>query len=185
VVRTDAPLITVFGSSRAVRGDKLYEEGVLLGAELARGGFRVCTGGYGGLMEAVSHGAVDAGAKPIGVTFEAFGGECNPFVREHRPAPDIFARLQQLVMNSDGFVVMRGGMGTIAELMLTWINVESGLRPAAPIVLLGESWRVFTATLHQHFTFTNQDFSLVRYSDTPEGAVQHLREALGDQLPHD
>jgi uncharacterized protein (TIGR00730 family) len=181
---TDAPLITVFGSSRAVPGDQLYGEGVRLGSELAKHGFRVCTGGYGGLMEAVSLGASQAGASPIGVTFSAFGDVCNPFVREHRCAPNLFTRLEHLVMDSDGYVVMRGGMGTLAELMLAWIHVESGLRATVPIVLLGDCWRELIASLQENFTFTDKDLSFVENATTPENAVLHLRTTLQHFSPH-
>ncbi|HKU75575.1 MAG TPA: LOG family protein [Pyrinomonadaceae bacterium] len=171
----NAPLITVFGSSRTVPEDRLYKEGVNLGKELAKHGFRVCTGGYGGLMEAVSRGASEAGSSPIGITFTAFGDECNAFVREQRRASDLFTRLGYLIRDSDGYIVMRGGMGTIAELMLAWVYVESGLRAQVPIVLLGECWRELITALQEHFTFTDKDFSFVEHAATPEEAVWRLK----------
>ena len=49
-------------------GDGYYDEGLRCGELLARAGFAVATGGYGGTMEAVSRGAKDAGGEVIGVT---------------------------------------------------------------------------------------------------------------------
>ena len=48
------PVIAVFGASRAALGDGVYEQGVECGRLLAEAGYSVATGGYGGLMEAVS-----------------------------------------------------------------------------------------------------------------------------------
>src|ERR1700683_2635396 len=49
--------ITVFGSSYPRESDNEYATARQLGAELAKKGFSLCTGGYGGVMEAVSRGA--------------------------------------------------------------------------------------------------------------------------------
>ena len=59
-------IITVFGSSRPVEGDPEYTEARILGHALAASGFAVCTGGYGGVMAAVSRGAKDAGGPFLG-----------------------------------------------------------------------------------------------------------------------
>jgi predicted Rossmann-fold nucleotide-binding protein len=53
----DPRIVTVFGSSRPRAGDVHYAEAQALGTALAKNGFTVCTGGYGGTMEAASLGA--------------------------------------------------------------------------------------------------------------------------------
>ncbi len=56
-------IVTVFGSSRPHEGDADYEEARVLGRALAKHGFAVCSGGYAGVMAAVSRGAKEAGGK--------------------------------------------------------------------------------------------------------------------------
>ena len=73
-------IITVFGSSRPDVGHADYEEARVLGTALARRGFAICTGGYGGVMEAASHGAKEAGGKTYGVTAEFFSRRANEWV---------------------------------------------------------------------------------------------------------
>src|SRR5215467_2151660 len=74
-------IVTVFGSSRPRAGDADYEEARALGYALAKHGFAVCSGGYGGAMEAVSRGAKEAGGKTYGVTAEFFkAARLNPWV---------------------------------------------------------------------------------------------------------
>jgi len=55
-------IVTVFGSSRPREGEADYEEARILGRALAQHGF-FCSGGYGGVMEAVSRGAKEAAGK--------------------------------------------------------------------------------------------------------------------------
>ncbi len=63
-------IITAFGSSRPQPGSQAYETAQALGAALAKSGFVVANGGYGGTMEATARGAREAGGTTIGVTAE-------------------------------------------------------------------------------------------------------------------
>ena len=67
-----SPVIAVYGSSTVRDGDPAWLRARELGRELARAGATVMTGGYGGIMEACSHGAHEAGGHVIGVTVELF-----------------------------------------------------------------------------------------------------------------
>ena len=53
----DERIITVFGSSRPLPEETDYQEALELGRRLAAAGFAICSGGYGGVMEAASRGA--------------------------------------------------------------------------------------------------------------------------------
>ena len=61
-------VVAVFGGSRCRPGDQEYDDSLRLGCMLAEQGYAVCTGGYYGVMEAISRGAqsvsfVDASRK--------------------------------------------------------------------------------------------------------------------------
>src|SRR4051812_29379464 len=62
--------VTVFGAARMRAGSPYYEMGVSLGAELARAGWAVITGGGPGIMEAVNRGANEAGGLSVGLGIE-------------------------------------------------------------------------------------------------------------------
>ena len=64
--------VTVFGSSRPSEGESDYEDARSVGRALADAGFSVCSGGYGGVMAAVSRGAKERGAQTFGVTADFF-----------------------------------------------------------------------------------------------------------------
>src|SRR5205085_8750444 len=62
--------ISVFGSARISRDDPMYEAARTVGAELARAGFAVVTGGGPGVMEAANRGCQEAGGLSVGCNIE-------------------------------------------------------------------------------------------------------------------
>ncbi|MGH7811899.1 MAG: LOG family protein, partial [Candidatus Binatia bacterium] len=73
------PCVTVFGSARFTENHPYYRIGRQVGAELAKAGFTVMTGGGPGIMEAANRGAKEIGGRSIG---------CNIVLpREQKPNP--------------------------------------------------------------------------------------------------
>lgn len=134
-------IVTVFGSSRPQDGDVEYQEAQALGKALALRGFAVCTGGYGGVMEAVSRGAKDAGGKTYGVTAEFFGRNANQWVDVEVRKKTWEERLFCLIEMGDAFVACKGGTGTLVELAVVWEMLNKSVMPAKPCVVLGEFWQ--------------------------------------------
>lgn len=133
-------VVTVFGSSRPAPGTEAYQTARRLGELLARAGFRVATGGYGGTMEAVSRGAREAGGHVIGVTAEAFRSAANEWVVEEIRVKSWQDRLLKLVELGAGYVVLPGGTGTLVELAVVWEWINKGFLAAKPVVVLGDFW---------------------------------------------
>ena len=99
------------------------------------------TGGYGGVMEAASRGASDAGGHTVGVVSDVFSHrDPNPYVAETVSSPDLYERTRLLVDRSDGYVVLAGQAGTLAELTWVWALARSGCLTDRPIVALGDPW---------------------------------------------
>jgi uncharacterized protein (TIGR00725 family) len=134
-------IITVFGSSRPHPGDAEYEEARALGSELARLGFVVCSGGYGGVMEAVSRGAKEAGGRTLGITAAFFNAAPNRWVDETVHVATWQERLFELIQRGHGFVACRGGTGTLVELAVVWEMLNKSVISGKPLVVLGEFWR--------------------------------------------
>ena len=135
-------LVTVFGGARVALDTRLYADSVELGRLLAEAGYVVATGGYTGTMEAVLRGAREAGAHTVGYTCATFERDFqpNPWVVEERKTPVLSARIQRLAEESDAFVVVHGGLGTLAELALVWNMLLAGELPAKPLVVVGPEW---------------------------------------------
>jgi uncharacterized protein (TIGR00725 family) len=140
------PTIAVFGNSSVLPATASYAEGVRFGRRLAEAGYVVATGGYGGLMEAVSLGAREAGGQTIGVTVPNVfpeRGAANIHVIEEQQAASLMDRIGKLIEESDGVIALEGSIGTFTELMAAWnlafVARFSGASPK-PIIAVGSGW---------------------------------------------
>ena len=142
-------IVTVFGSSQCPPLSADYQIAYDLGQAIARAGWTLCNGGYGGTMEATAKGAVEAGGHTIGVTCLIFGRSgANSYIQQEVPTFDLFNRLNTLVRLGRAFVVLPGGTGTLVELALVWELLNKRLlRRRAPIVLLGDHWTPIIAPI--------------------------------------
>jgi uncharacterized protein (TIGR00725 family) len=134
-------IIAVFGSSRPKEEDADYEEARELGRVLAMQGFAVCSGGYGGVMEALSRGAKEAGGKTYGVTAEFFKREANEWIDVEVRKKTWEERLFGLIELGDGFVACKGGTGTLVELSVVWEMLNKSVMTVKPFVALGDFWQ--------------------------------------------
>jgi len=176
-------VITVFGSSRPAEGDAWYQEARALGGALARAGLAVCSGGYGGVMEAVSRGAKDAGGRTLGVTSASFRSRVNRWVDEEVRVGTWEERLFELVRRGDGYVVCRGGTGTLVELAVVWEMLNKRVMPRKPFAVLGGFWlpvldRVGEVERTSEPRRGEADDRLVRACAQPADVAQFLAEAL-------
>ena len=168
--------IGVFGSSRREEGSDLYREAYDLGDALARAGYAVLTGGYAGSMAAASRGAAEAGGRVIGVTCAIFDPTPpNPWLTEEIKAPSLLARLEIMLDRADGFVAVRGGIGTLSEVTLAWSLLQTrSLNGGTPLVLLGAEWQAVLDSLLAHTDLGRSIASLARIAVTPADALAAL-----------
>jgi uncharacterized protein (TIGR00725 family) len=139
--RISERIITVFGSSRPAQGDPDYQEAFQLGKELGTQGFAVCSGGYGGVMEAVSRGAKEAGGKTYGVTAEFFARAGNKWIDVEVRMKTWEERLFELIRLGHGFVACKGGTGTLVELAVVWEMLNKSVLEERPFAVLGDFWQ--------------------------------------------
>jgi uncharacterized protein (TIGR00730 family) len=173
--------VTVFGSSAGEAGETDYEDAVRLGRLLAEAGYAVATGGYDGLMEAVSSGAGEAGGSVTGVTApDVFPHRPSPnrWVQEHVRATSITERIHELVDIADASIALPGSIGTFTELMVAW-NLAFVARfsdsPPDPVIAVGPLWRSLITYLGDHL---GTDASLVTCVETIEDAVEEVKRRV-------
>src|SRR5712664_1700297 len=177
-------IVTVFGSSRPREGEADYEEARVLGRSLAKHGFAVCSGGYGGVMEAVSRGAKEAGGKTYGVTAECFtAAELNSWVDTEVRMKTWEERLFELIRLADGFVACKGGTGTLVELAVVWEMLNKSVMNEKPVAVLGDFWqpvldRVREAELGHPAPWGEANERLVYMAATPGDVANHLTAKL-------
>ena len=174
-------VVTVFGSSRPRPGDAHYAQAHALGAALAAQGLAVCSGGYGGVMEAVSRGAKEAGGRTIAVTAAAFRGRANAWIDEEIRVQNWQERLFELVRRGLGYVACPGGTGTLVELAVVWEMLNKGLMRGKPLAVLGNFWqpvieRVREVEMGHASRWGEREEALVRVAVSAEEAAAYLAE---------
>ena len=130
--------VTIFGSARTERGTPLYEQTKALASAMAARGWMVVTGAGPGIMAAGLEGAGREMALGAAIRLP-FESEAN----EHL-APDhlvdmryFFTRKLALIRESDAFVCMPGGFGTLDETFELLTLLQTGKATPVPIVMLG------------------------------------------------
>ena len=171
-----SPVIAVFGSARVDAGSDQYQQAVEVGRLLAASGLAVATGGYMGVMEAVSKGAHEAGGRVIGVTADqveaARPGRPNSFLTEEIRYPTLIERLSHLVTHNNGMIALTGGIGTLAEVAVAWELRQKGGEKRKPVVLLGPVWKQLLALLAQDPFVTAEELRLIELANSPAEAVR-------------
>jgi hypothetical protein len=169
-------IVTVFGGARVPASSKLYEESRVLGRLLGQAGYVVATGGYTGTMEAVLRGAAEAGAYTIGYTCATFdaGFRPNTWVQEERKTQTLSARIQRMADESDAFVVVHGGLGTLAELALVWNMMLANETRQRPFVVVGPEWPQVIESVRVYSQMGSSALKLLTFVDTPEAALAVL-----------
>ncbi|HEV2386698.1 MAG TPA: LOG family protein [Candidatus Acidoferrales bacterium] len=179
--------VVVFGSSRVRRGSAPYEQARELGRELAARGLAVCSGGYGGVMEAVSRGAREAGGHAIGITARVFRSRANPWIEREIRVRSWQERLFELVGRGRGYVVCPGGSGTLVELAVVWELLNKGLTRAKPLVVLGSFWmpvieHVIRGEIGPSSEGRTRGARVIHLAASPADAARYLGEQLSVPL---
>jgi len=156
---TRAPQISVIGAGA---GDPellaLAEE---VGRRIAEGGAVVVTGGLGGVMEAASRGASEAGGTAIGVLPTTDPADANEHVTHAVAAGVGQARNLAVVGSGDAVIAIGGEWGTLSEIALA-------RKLGKPVVAL-QSWPLKNRA--------GTDLGIVKV-ETPEAAVEAVFDWL-------
>jgi len=181
-------IITVFGSSRPSAGDADYEEARILGQVLASRGFAVCTGAYGGVMEAVSRGAKESAGKTHGITAEFFARKANAWVDVEVRKNTWAERLFALIEMGNGFAVCKGGTGTLVELAVVWEMLNKAVMRDKPVTVLGDFWQPILERVREvkqgpgAGRWGEANGRLVHSAGSAEEAAEYLARKLRDQV---
>jgi uncharacterized protein (TIGR00730 family) len=175
----DGRRIAVFGSGSAPPDHEVLAQAERLGQLLAEAGFVLVCGGYGGTMEAASRGAHRAGGQVIGVTMDLFSPRLtpNPWLTREQRVKDFLPRLKRL-MAVDGFVILRGGIGTLTEATLAWTLLQTRQISPRPFVFVGDQWRRLFDAFRAETFMTDRDFALSTVVDNVDEALAALKDTL-------
>lgn len=170
--------ITVFGSSKPAAGEEQYSSGYELGKKLAENGFNVCTGGFNGIMEAVSKGANEMGMDAIGITIDTWGRMPNRYLTKEFKCNSIFERVQKLIELGDGFAVLQGGTGTLLELAAVWELFNKKIMKWKPVACHSPMWREIVAIMDLQMKSENRETERIKVFENIDEIVNYLRSNI-------
>jgi len=175
------PCVTIFGSARYEEGHEYYTLARKVGAEVARLGFTVLTGGGPGLMEAANRGAQDVGGKSVGCNIVLPAEQKpNDYLDKWVRIRYFFVRKTLLIKYSYAFIVLPGGFGTMDEYFEAITLIQTQKISVFPVILFGTEY--YKDLLDQiqlmkrYHTISENDNKLFHITDSVEEAVKIIRE---------
>ncbi len=148
--------VTIFGSARTLPDHAAYGRTRDLAASMAGADWMVVTGAGPGIMAAGMEGA--GRDKSIGVNIRLpLEQGANAFIAQDPKLVEMryfFTRKLMLIKESDGYVVMPGGFGTLDEGYELLTLLQTGKAEPAPVVMLdvpgGTYWQAWGEFLQAH-----------------------------------
>ncbi len=171
--------VTMFGSARTLPDDPLYAQARDLARALADKGWSVVTGAGPGIMAAGLEGAGRDRAFGINIRLP-FEQGANPYIAEDPKLVEMryfFTRKLMLIKESDGFIVLPGGFGTLDESFELLTLLQTGKTEPAPIVLLevpgGSYWEAWDR-------FVTGEVSARRFVSPEDAALYRITDSVAD-----
>jgi len=176
------PCVSIFGSARLKEGDNWYQDAQHIAEGLGKKGYGIISGGGPGIMEAANRGAMEVGAPSVGLNIELpHEQKPNDFIDLDKSVDFdyFFVRKVMFVKYSQGFVVMRGGFGTLDEMFEAITLIQTKKIGKFPVVLVGKDyWQGLMdwmeRTLGGNHLISDGDMNLMKLVDSPEEAIQAI-----------
>ncbi|MFM7761806.1 MAG: TIGR00730 family Rossman fold protein [Acidimicrobiaceae bacterium] len=181
---SDRKKVTIFGSARTMKNDPVYKQTQAVAAKLASDGWMVVTGAGPGIMEAGMSGA--GREMSIGVSirlpFETSANEVIAGDEKYVAMRYFFTRKLMLVKESQAFICMPGGFGTLDEMFELLTLSQTGKGNPVPIVVLdlpndpfwGDLDSFIKKTLLPRKLVSEQDLALYRICSSVDEAVAEI-----------
>lgn len=177
--------IVMFGSARTQPDHPVYQAAYEISYKislLCTDNTVLCSGGGPGIMQAVNHGAFDAGKKSIGLNIEIpHEQEPNQYI-----SPELcfnfhyFAiRKMHFLRRAKVLIAFPGGFGTMDELFETLTLIQTKKISPLPIILFDKKWWesiINFQGLVDSKTISKSDLELFDFVQTVEEAVDIIKQ---------
>jgi len=175
---------TIFGSARVAHGDPAYRVAHDFAKAIAAAGWMVITGAGPGIMQAGHEGAGRDNSFGVNIMLP-FEADANPVIAGDSKLINFryfFTRKVMFMKESQGYVLLPGGFGTMDETFELLTLIQTGKTPPAPVVLLDEpggtywqNWRRFIEQeLRDGGLISADDLCLVKLTDSVDEAVAEV-----------
>lgn len=166
-------IITIFGSSDISEDTHEYSKAFRFGELLGRNGLDIATGGYGGIMQAVSEGASLHNVRRIGIITDDLSHRTpNRFNSEIIKTKDYFERLRKLVDIGSAYVAFDGSWGTMLEICAI-ISLSNRNLLKKKLICISERWKEIIYLINKQEPIKNQD---ILFSDDFSEIIEILKD---------
>jgi uncharacterized protein (TIGR00730 family) len=173
--------VAIFGSARTQPDDPLYIQTRELAAAVAARDWMVVTGAGPGIMEAGIEGAGPENAFGVSIQLP-FETATTQFVAGDPKLMNFryfFTRKLEFIKESDAFVLLPGGYGTLDEAFELLTLLQTGKAQPAPVVLLD----VPGGTYWQHWgTFLDRELEQPGYVSPEDHQLFHVTDNIDDAI---
>ena len=173
--------ICIFGASSSRLDPVYYHEAEAMGRLLAEAGHTVVFGGGAdGLMGACARGAKAAGGKIVGIAPRMFNepGILLPECDELILTDSMAARKETMFSESEAFLALPGGIGTMDEFFEATTLRQLGLLRGAIVLLNTKGFYTplvaYLEQMAEQGFMSRNCLSLLSLCDTPEAALEAL-----------
>ena len=175
------PCVTIFGSARFGSETDHYKSAERIGAEIAKLGFTVMTGGGPGIMEAANKGAYEAGGYSVGINIVLpVEQKPNPYLHKWIYIPYFFVRKVILIKYSYAFVVLPGGIGTLDELFEALTLIQNKIINNFPVVIFDTVYHkelcLHIQMMSDNESISAEDIKLLFVIYSVEDLIEHIKK---------
>lgn len=150
----------------------------MLGKKLAEANLNICSGGYQGIMDAVSKGAVENGAEAIGVALDMYNAAPSKYLTKEIRCHTLFERLENLIDIGDAYIVLQGGTGTLVEFALVWEFLNKGMINTKPFVCHSSIWKDVVAVMEMQIQKEGRQTGLLKHFDEIDECAEYIIQSL-------
>ncbi|MBU0977585.1 MAG: LOG family protein [Nanoarchaeota archaeon] len=185
-LKKDRFRVSIFGSSRIKKDDRIYKQVHQLAKMLGERGIDVITGGGPGIMEAANLGhnlgSKQTKAKSFGLNiFLPHEQKLNKGVQVEKRFKRFSQRLDNFMLLSNAVVVAQGGVGTMLELFYVWQVLQVKNIRHIPVILMGKQWIGLLEWLRDEPLargyFNKNDFRLLFHADDLKEVIKIINAA--------
>jgi len=174
------PRLTAFGSSRLGPDNPEYADVHALSRAIAEQGWDGMTGGHQGMMAAFSEGIHAGGGHVRGITLERFPTPPDNTLSEEIRSRNFFDRMGTLIEEAQAWLVLPGGLGTLAEVAMTWDLLAIRVLEPRPLLLYGKMWEPILDTLSGELVLSaDKAFESINICHSHADVLQALKPFRG------
>jgi len=185
--------VTIFGSARIKKDDKVYKQVFNLAKDIAKHKWDIVTGGGPGLMEAANAGH-EAGdpqnmADSIGLTIQLpWENKGNKYLETQKHFQKFSNRLDNFMALSDAVIIMPGGIGTSLEFFYTMQLTQVRHMNPIPVIVVGKMWSELVKWIKEYPIKTGlvspHDIDNLHVAKNNKDAIEILKKAFKQDKNH-